>query len=196
MEFDPEKGHLIARTIIEILGKPREHVEETIRQVVENARARDGIEILKEHIAEPKQVEGLWSVFAELEVLFKAFEDLAGFSFDFMPSSVEILEPENLPLRNNDISALFNDLLAGLHSLDMATKNSKVQATILKQNNEALLKNLVLVALHYNSYPLKELAGVVGLKELQLAPYLTRYMDEGLIEQDRGGQYCLVKKGK
>lgn len=196
MEFDPEKGHLTARTIIEILGKPQGHVEETIRQVVENVRTRDGTELLKEHIAEPKQVEGLWSVFAELEVLFKSFEDLGGFCFDFMPSSVEILEPENLPLRNNDISALLNDLLAGLHSLDMATKNTKVQATILKQNNEALLKNLVLVALHYNTYPLKELAGVVGVKELQLAPYLTRYMDEGLIEQNKKGQYCLVKKGK
>lgn len=196
MEFDPEKGHLTARTIIEILGKPQGHVEETMHQVVENVRTHDGMELLKEHIAEPKQVEGLWSVFAELEVLFKSFEDLAGFCFDFMPSSIEILEPENLPLRNNDISALLNDLLAGLHNLDMATKNTKVQATILKQNNDALLKNLVLVALHYNTYALKELAGVVGVKELQLAPYLTRYMDEGLIEQNKKGQYCLVKTEK
>lgn len=196
MEFDPEKGHLIARTIIEILGKPQGHVEETMRQVVENVGARDGAELLKEHIAEPKQVEGLWSIFAELEVLFKSFEDLAGFCFDFMPSSVEILEPENLPLHNSDISTLLNDLLAGLHNLDMIAKNTRVQADILKQNNEALLKNLVLVALHYNTYPLKELAGVVGVKELQLAPYLTRYIDEGLIEQNKKSQYCLVKKGK
>lgn len=196
MEFDPEKGHLIARTIIEILGKPQQHVEETMHAVVEKVRTLESAELLKEHIAEPKQVEGLWSIFAELEVLFKSFEDLAGFCFDFMPSSVEILEPENLPLHNSDISTLLNDLLAGLHNLDMVAKNTRVQADILKQNNEALLKNLVLVALHYNTYPLKELAGVVGVKELQLAPYLTRYIDEGLIEQDKKGQYCLVKKGK
>lgn len=196
MEFDPEKGHLTARTIIEILGKPQKHVEDTIRSVVETVRNRDGTELLKEHIAEPKQIEGLWSVFAELEVLFKSFEKLAAFCFDFMPSSVELLEPENFTLRNNDISTLLNDLLAGLHNLDMVTKNTRVQADILKQNNEVLLKNLVLVALHYKSHDLKDLAGVVGVKELQLAPFLTRFMDQGLIEQNKEGRYCLVKKGK
>ena len=99
-------------------------------------------------------------------------------------------------MRNTDISTLLNDLLAGLHNLDMVTKNTKVQADILKQNNELLVKNLVLVSLHYQTYDLKELAGVVGVKELQLAPFLTRFMDEGIIEQNKKGHYCLVKKGK
>ena len=196
MEYDPERGHLKARTIIEILGKPQKHVEDTLKSVVENLRGQDGIDLLKEHLEEAKQIEGLWSVFAELEVLFRSFDKLTAFCFDFMPSSVEILEPENFTLRNTDISTLLNDLLAGLHNLDMVTKNTKVQADILKQNNELLVKNLVLLSLHYQTYDLKELAGVVGVKELQLAPFLTRFMDEGIIEQNKKGHYCLVKKGK
>src|SRR3990167_6577190 len=98
MEFEPEKGHLIARCIVEILGKPEQHVKDTIELVVKEMKGRRKIQVLESKVETPTRVEGLWASFAEVEVLFAGFEELATFCFDFMPSSVEVLEPGNIGL--------------------------------------------------------------------------------------------------
>ncbi len=196
MEFESEKGHIIVRTILEVLGKPKKHVETTVETVVGQLKEREGTWILEEELSEAKEIEGLWSAFAELEVHFRSFGELSQFCFDFMPSSIEIVEPENMGLHVTQLNTLLNDLLANLHNLDMGFKNLKVQANVLQNNNNGLLKNLVLVALHYDSRNLEDLAGVCGLQGLQLAPHLTRYMDQGIIGQDKDGKYHIIKKEK
>ena len=194
MEFDPEKGHIMVRTILEILGKPQKHIEQTIADVIKNVKRRKGTWLLEQHISEAKKIEGLWSIFTELDIHFRSFKELSQFCFDLMPSSVEIMEPESLDLHGSALTALLNDLLAGLHNLDMNFKNLRAQAGILTKNNDALLKNIVLITLHYQPRDLKDLAGVVGVKELQLVPYLTRFMDEGIIILGDDDKYAPVKK--
>ena len=194
MNFNPEKGHLAARCIVEVLGKPQKHVEDTLKSVVTALGKHEGMHLTKSKISPTKQVEGLWSGFIEIEAFFETFESLSLFCFGYMPSSVEILEPEELMLRNSSVSGLLNDLLAGLHNLDMELKNLKVQAGVLQMNSDNLLRNLVLVALHYGDRDLKELAGIVGVKDLTLAPFLTRFEKEGIIFKAAGGKYTVKRK--
>src|SRR3989339_1846234 len=101
-----EKKDLIrCRAVLEVLGKPKEHVEKTIKLLVEKVKEDPEISILKEKFAEITQQEKeIFSTFVELEMVVKGVTTLTGFCFDFMPSSIEIEKPEILEVKNRDIS--------------------------------------------------------------------------------------------
>ncbi len=113
-------------TIIEIAGKPEEHVKETINKLMNILRKNDKLKIIKEEIAPTKKTEvaspnnpdkklEIYSSFAELEIDLPNFDELMQFIFAFMPSSIEILEPEKLKIDQKDIENSMNDLLGRLH---------------------------------------------------------------------------------
>jgi len=125
------------RVIIEILGSPKEHVEEIINKVVKKIETEEkDIKLLNGKSYEATEVKGLWSTFAELELEFNNLYDLIGFSFDYMPSVIEILEPEKIDIGMGDVNELLNDLLAKLHNYDMVTKNLSAENILLKRQLE------------------------------------------------------------
>ena len=125
------------RVIIEILGSPKKHVEETINKVVKKIETEEtDIKLLNGKSYEATEVKGLWSTFAELELEFNKLYDLIGFSFDYMPSVIEILEPEKMNIEMGDVNELLNDLLAKLHNYDMVTKNLSAENIVLKRQLE------------------------------------------------------------
>ena len=125
------------RVIIEILGSPKEHVEETINRVVKKIEDEEReIRLINGKSYEATEVKGLWSTFAELELEFNKLYDLIGFSFDYMPSVIEILEPERIDINMGDVNELLNDLLAKLHNYDMVTKNLSAENIVLKRQLE------------------------------------------------------------
>ena len=125
------------RVIIEILGSPKEHVEEIINKVVKKIETEEkDIKLLNGKSYEATEVKGLWSTFAELELEFNKLYDLIGFSFDYMPSVIEILEPEKMNIEMGDVNELLNDLLAKLHNYDMVTKNLSAENILLKRQLE------------------------------------------------------------
>ena len=70
----------------------------------------------------------------------------------------------------------------------------KVRGGALKDNAANLLRNLVVVSLTKEDYDLETLSGITGVKALQLAPFLTKYMDQGFIEPKKDGTYTVTKK--
>jgi len=58
--------------------------------------------------------------------------------FDYMPSSVEIIEPPNFSLKLEDANALLNDLAARLHQYDALLKKSRIELSILSQRLKEL----------------------------------------------------------
>ena len=77
---DEERTKILARTVLEILGKPKEHVEGTLKKYVESIKEDKNFTIIKEHY-EPaeEQDDGMFSVFAELELETFKVENLTGF---------------------------------------------------------------------------------------------------------------------
>ena len=130
-----EIKNLTVRAIIEILGAPKEHVEETMNKIVEmvkkNYAVRDSM------IHEAKEMDKFWSTFVEIELKIKKVDDLVGFGFDFMPSSIEILEPSRIDTDNLEMNNLFNDLLARLHQYDMVLKNLSAQNKLLQKQKKS-----------------------------------------------------------
>ena len=122
---------LNVRFIIEIAGYPKEHIEETMKGVVEKLKKEKKVVNFK--IFEAEQKEKLFSTFSEIEIDVEDFDELMGICFDYMPSSVEILKPDKFNLESKDFENFINDLLAKLHQYDMIIKNLKAQNMVLNK---------------------------------------------------------------
>lgn len=129
------KMALKARSIIEIVGGPKEYVDKAMGIVVEKLKEDKKAKLVKEKIFEAKEMQDkrLFSSFCEVEIEVKEVGDLFGFCFDFMPSSIEIHDPTSVNLRNEDLNDMFNELLAKMHQYDMAVKNLYAQNILLRR---------------------------------------------------------------
>jgi hypothetical protein len=107
------KGQILARIIIEVLGAPKEHVEEAIKLVVD--KIRDS----------------------------KEMDDLIQFMFNFTPSSVEIVRPTQLSIPALHLNGLFNDFLLKMHDLGLKMKDTSASMQLLKKNTDVLIRNFL-----------------------------------------------------
>ena len=123
------------KTIIELVGRPKEHIDKTMQKVVELLESNDKFSIIEKKITETKEIKGLWSTFGEFEINFSSFDDISTFCFEFMPSSIEIISPEKLKIDSREIENFTNDVLAKLHQYDMVVKQ-----IILQKNNSNFQK--------------------------------------------------------
>ena len=118
--------------IIELMGSPKDHIEELIKKIVDNLKGEDKVKIIKEKISDTIEVKGFWSNFAELEIEVEDIAALVDICFDYMPSSIEILEPDKVEMDTRYMSNFVNDLLARLHKYDMMLKNFYAENKLLK----------------------------------------------------------------
>ncbi|MBS3131784.1 hypothetical protein J4212_05100 [Candidatus Woesearchaeota archaeon] len=186
-----EKTHVRCRTIIEVLGKPKEHVEETIRKYTGQITKDENLVLLNMKISEPQQHDDLWSAFAELELVIKGIGNVIGFCFDYMPSSIEILKPEEFVMKAQTIQDFVNDLQARLHSVDMAVKKQKNENDFLRRNLSKAVSNIVLVALSKNKLDMEHLSKITGIHSEELDIFL-KDMIKGNKIKEEGGLYSIA----
>ena len=191
-----EKGYLMINAIIEIVGKPREHVEETLRMVLKQLRDEKGVDVLGGKVHEPKAQGSFFSTFAELRLLVKDFATVISLCFSYMPSSVEIVEPAQFKLAPIEVANLFNDLLGRLHEIDMRLKGANAANILLDQNLCNLLKNAVIIALGSGAKTVGELSVHVGINEQQLEPFLARFTQEKVLGRDGHHYMSVIVSGK
>ncbi|HLD87177.1 MAG TPA: hypothetical protein VJB12_03860 [Candidatus Nanoarchaeia archaeon] len=181
------------RTIIEVLGKPKEHVDKTIREYVQKIKVDTDFVILSEDFSEcDEQKDGFFSVFVELELLSKGLIPLIGFCFNYMPSSIEIEKPEELSLPSHMINTLFNDLQARLHKVDMVVKQQANENQFLRGNLKNSLRNLIVVSLALKPFTLEKLSKATGVEKAQLTSFLDDLIKEGKVRKN-GEAYSLNK---
>ncbi|MBI2574981.1 hypothetical protein HYV82_03795, partial [Candidatus Woesearchaeota archaeon] len=141
------KTTFLARAIIEVAGKPRSHIESTMRLVVEKLKAEEGIKVLSASINEPKQHEDIYSAFADVAAELEGFESVLLLCFEYMPSPIEFIEPEQPKIDSLALTGIFNDLLARLHQADMRLKDVNAANIILEKNATALPKRALSLSL-------------------------------------------------
>lgn len=184
------QGYIHARVIIEMLGKPQEHVEATLRDYVTQIEKSEKTIVARKYFADCKEANEMFSTFVELEVYFKGIQVLVGFCFDYMPSSVEIIAPEHMSFSNTITSGLLNDLQAKLHTVDMLLKKLNNENEFLRKNMDLLLRNYLTILLHDKKMTLSQLSTLIGIPEHGLNEYL-----EKLIKQEKikkiGNEYSL-----
>jgi hypothetical protein len=179
-----------ARVIIEMLGSPKAHLEKTLKDYVAKLRKDKSVEILKEEFSDSQERDGLFSMFAEIELWFKDIHHLLAFCFDAMPSSVEVLEPQDLHIDAGELQALLNDLQARLHTVDLALKEIKATLKIVDTNAVNVLHNFIVYALRNGEKTPDELGKLLGLPGLNTQAYLDKLMQDKRIKKV-GTKYAL-----
>ncbi|GAG10274.1 unnamed protein product [marine sediment metagenome] len=148
------QGWLRCVFIIEIMGRPAEHISGAMKLVLKGLEKEKGVEIISKKVHKPKKVilkdeknkkkdskrAELFSTFSEIEFMAESLSRLIGLVFDFMPSSVEILDPQTLKININNSNSLINDLATRLHKNDAAVKGLYLQNQRLKREIEELKK--------------------------------------------------------
>lgn len=125
---------LQVRMILEILGRPPEHVSEALKMVVERIEKEPGVILNGATFHEPRKIkesEDLYTSFVELVLDVESMHKLWGLLFSYMPSNVEITSPEKLILRNDELTHAVNQLIQRLHDYDAITKNVVAEREIL-----------------------------------------------------------------
>ena len=183
---EEKKEYMRCRAIVEVMGKPKEHVESSIKKYVGEIKKNASFVVVKEQYAPTKDIDKMFSTFVELEMAVKDVSALVGFCFDYMPSSIEIVRPEHITLINNEISDFLNDLQARLHTTDMLLKKIKAENTVLKKNLHNSLINVVSILLSVKGkLSLDDLTKFSGMDKKELEKFL-----EIMVKNDK-----LVKEG-
>lgn len=184
MSEEKKSSHLRCRIILEMLGKPKEHIEDTLKSYVQKIKEDDNLLILNETFAEPNEKGDLWTIFVELEMVIKSIPELIGFCFDYMPSSVEILKPQELTLKNREVSAFINDLQAKLHTVDMVVKKLRAENDFLKRNMNKSFENSITILLKLRGMDIKEISRLTGIQEKDLLNFLNKLVEEKKIKKE------------
>jgi hypothetical protein len=179
-----EGEKVIARVVLNVAGKPKEHVEKSMGLVIENIGKEKDIKVVKKKILKTQKKDELYfSAVAELEISCADASLLMGFCLDYMPSSVEIVEPEGLSFDAMELTGLLNDMLSKLHYVNVSYGEMKSENDLLKQNGEHLLKNIVMISIRDTPKTIEAISGDVGIKPEELLPFVERFVKEGKIEK-------------
>jgi hypothetical protein len=136
-----EKGGVHAVFVIELAGRPPEHIKKALDTIVDAFGKQKGVEVVLKKTHDPEPVEKLFSCFAEIEFICESFSRLLNLIFYFMPSSIEVVEPEKIKLTSADANAIANDISTRLHQYDSIAKKLQIENAIILKKAEEALKN-------------------------------------------------------
>lgn len=138
-----------AMMVLEVIGKPPEHLIETLEELIKKIDEEKGVKVIEKKINEPVLIKdsetgeenkpGFYTTFAEIEVEVEDILYLAVLMFRYMPSHIEIIEPELIALTNAGWNDIFNELTRRLHGYDEVTRVLQVERNILEQKLKAIL---------------------------------------------------------
>ncbi|MFH1237874.1 MAG: hypothetical protein ABIH79_00880 [archaeon] len=142
--------------IVEMAGRPAEHVKDSLAKHIGVLSEVKDIKVHSIKISEPREIENssgpqgtpsegvMFTCFAEADFETENFARMSETMFDFMPSSVEIIEPSKVTLDMGEATNLLNNISGRLHRYDdiMKMAGGKLQqmGAQLKAAQEALIE--------------------------------------------------------
>tara|TARA_Y100000310_G_C20333837_1_gene646520 strand:- start:129 stop:644 length:516 start_codon:yes stop_codon:yes gene_type:complete len=141
MNLSETKG-IVAMVIIEVIGRPKEHLTETLNNIIKQIGEEKGVKVIGKKLNPPvlmKDQKDFYTSFAEVEVEVDEILQLAILMFKYMPAHIEIISPELIALTNAGWNDIFNELSRRLHGYDEVARIVQVKNEILeKKLNDAL----------------------------------------------------------
>jgi len=138
------KGFFHIHFIIEIAGRPENYVKESLNLVFQGVENNEKIKLIDKKIHDVTPLENIFSGFIEVEALLKNFQAIMELIIDYMPSSLEIIEPKDVKFNLNEANIFINDLIARLHNYDSMLQKSNIESGILKKQLQHLLTQIKL----------------------------------------------------
>lgn len=184
-EFIEEKGYILAHVIFEIAGKPKEHVEKAMKMTIERIDENQNIIFVEKEFGEPEQNdEGIWSAFIDTEILFKGIGDINHVVTNYLPSTINILEPELIEIRQEIATEFFSDLMSHLHQVNTERVQYIQKSNQLQKNAHAILRNAILLRLDNGPLKPKEIGKPLGINSENIIPSLQAMIKEGKLVKE------------
>jgi hypothetical protein len=182
-----EKGQFLARAILEIVGKPKEHIIDTLIDLISQIAQNEKYGLAKYDIALAEEVEksDLFSTFAEVEFTAKDETELIYFATDYMPASIEVIEPAERKVQASYTSHMLTEFVGRLHTIDMEFKKVNQTNKILSQSLGVMIKNSILILLNLGPRKIEEIAKIIGVDEDQTQTFLDNLLaDKKIIKEE------------
>ena len=113
MSSDEETKGIRAIMIVEVLGKPPEHLKEALENIVKAIDEEKGVNMQTKKLHEPtllKDQKEFYTAYAEVEIEVDEIMVLTMLMFKYMPAHVEVISPELIALTNNGWNEILNEL--------------------------------------------------------------------------------------
>ncbi len=141
--------------IVEIAGRPAEHVKAALEKHIMILNDVKDLEVHSIKVSDPKEIEapleqggpvkktGMFTCFAEADFSAPTFSRLSETMFDFMPSSVEIVEPAKVTMEMTEATELLNNISGRMHRYDEISKVAQMKINQLSTQLQAAQQALM-----------------------------------------------------
>ena len=140
---DPNETKKIkAIIILEVIGKPPEHLTETLESMIKNIDSEQEVRVVEKKINEPvlmKENKEFYTSFAEIEIEVEEIMRLVGLMFKYMPSHIEIISHEFIALTNYSWNDILNETIRWLHGYDEVARIIQTEKIILENKLRELI---------------------------------------------------------
>ena len=122
--------------IVEMAGRPAEHLTAAIEKHIGILNDVKDIKVHSIKVSEPTEIkteervpegETMFTTFAEADFECESFARLSETMFDFMPSSVEVIEPTKITMDMGDATNLLNNISGRMHRYDEFAKMAQAK---------------------------------------------------------------------
>lgn len=136
---------LQAQIILEILGRPPEHIAQALENLIKKLDSEKGISVTEKIMHEPtlvKDSKDLYTAFAEITLELDSITNYFAVLFGYMPSNIELIYPEEISLSNFDLNQLANQITQRLHSYDAITKKMMTERNMILEKLKQVAPHL------------------------------------------------------
>ena len=125
-----ENKPIQASIIIEVAGRPPEHLIETIKDIIEKLSQEKGVKIINQKIHDtvllPNQKD-FYTTFTELEISTETLEILSQIILKYMPSHLEIISPKSISIKSHEVNEIFGEVIKKIHTYDETARIIQTQ---------------------------------------------------------------------
>ena len=147
VEIDETSG-IKAVMILEVMGRPPEHLTETLNKIIDEIEKENGVEIKQKKVNQPipmREKAGIvgddtaikenefYTNFAEIEVEVDEISRLVLLMFKYMPANIEIIYPEAIVLTNNGWGDILSEITRRLHANEEVVRVLQVQKAMAEK---------------------------------------------------------------
>jgi len=140
--INEETKGIKAVLIFEVIGRPPEHLTETLNEIIKKVDEEKGVSVKEKKVNEPvlmKDQKDFYTSFAEIEVEVEEISSIAMLMFKHMPAHIEIISPEKITLTNNGWNDIFSEIVRRLHGYDEVARIIQTEKKILENKLRELM---------------------------------------------------------
>jgi hypothetical protein len=142
MSSDEQTKGIRANIILDVIGRPPEHLVDTLKKIGEKITEEKGVKIIEEKIKDPVELENqkeFYSSFSEIELEVENISVLVSLIFRYMPAHVEVISPELIALTNQGWGDILSEITRRLHGYDEVARVIQSEKKILENKLKSLM---------------------------------------------------------